>query len=123
MRAHLEDRAAALSARLRHAKAGIEETRIVNPKFPNQRVIRQHLRRLVCRYGNRLPRRQDVKIVWVQYYSTIVARKYRIPKIPDIVVVYSIHVDYRRMLSGFIPHKAALESTAYINSNRQASLD
>ena len=67
VRAHLEHGAAAGSAGLGRAEAGIEEAGVMHPELADKGVVGQHLGGVVGRHDDRLARREDVEIVGVEH--------------------------------------------------------
>ena len=71
--AHLKHGAAARTACRRVAKAGIEETGIVDAKLADQRVERRHFGGIKRRHMHCLPRNENVELVRIEDDVTIYA--------------------------------------------------
>src|SRR5690606_26538904 len=93
MAADFQHGAAARAARSRMADTGVEETRIMDAKFTDQRIVRHHLRCMRRRHMHRLPGHENIKFVRIEYQLALAAAEKRIPVIEHGIGIAPVDID------------------------------
>src|SRR3569623_192530 len=80
-RAHLEHRTRSLPARARIAEAGVEEARVMDAEFADQRIERHHFGGEIRRHLHRFFRRENVELARIENEAAVGASADRLPEI------------------------------------------
>src|SRR5271166_868638 len=93
MRANLKHGTGTRTTRLRSTKPGIEKTRIMDSKLPDERIEGRHFGRMVRRNPDRFFRSKDVELARIKDEMATVAPVHRFPEIQQIMRRNPVNVD------------------------------
>src|SRR6266700_7114891 len=120
-RAHLEHGARTPPAGPRIAEARIEEAGVVHPELADQGIERHHLGGVVGRHLHRLLGRPYIELVGIEDQVAVLARRHRLPELPDLVAGPALDVDHAGVALGAIADEPAL--ARQIDADRDGGAD